>query len=133
MADVVTNQVLFNGQKFIAVKITNLSDASGETAVVKIDKSTLVNCFGVEPASLDLVDIWWSIKEMGVQLDWDHTAPDTIVILAPGQGYQDYSYRGNARDPKSTGGTGDILLTTIGAAADSSYTIEMTFKKAGSV
>ena len=41
MADAVTSQTILDGERLFIGKFTNLSDGTGETAVVKIDVSTL--------------------------------------------------------------------------------------------
>ena len=46
MADVVTTQILENGQRFAIVKFTNVSDGTGETGVVKVD-ATSTGPYGV--------------------------------------------------------------------------------------
>ena len=46
MADLVASQTLLDGERLFIGKYTNISDGSGETAVVKIDVTTLaVNAF----------------------------------------------------------------------------------------
>lgn len=130
MADTVDTIVVFNGQIRIGVRLYCKSDGTGETDVIKITKSTLVNSLGVEPASLDLEEVWWSINGFSsVQMQWDHTADDEIVILAQGNGFQSYAEKGNLRDPRSAGGTGNILLTSSGAVSGASYNLFLVFKK----
>ena len=41
MADAVTSQTLVDGEKTAIIKLTNISDGSGETAVKKVDVSAL--------------------------------------------------------------------------------------------
>ena len=41
MADAVTSQTLFDGDKHVVMKFTNISDGSGESAVKKVDVSEL--------------------------------------------------------------------------------------------
>ena len=59
-----------------------------------------------------------------VTLAWDHTTDDEIAVLS-GQSVIDWSSIGGNVDPQSTGGTGDILLTTDGGADGSSYDITL--------
>mgnify|MGYP006944226258 FL=1 len=51
--------------------------------------------------------------------------------MPTGTGYYNFGVGGGMADPKSTGYTGDIVLTTVGAAADATYdiTISLTKKK----
>jgi hypothetical protein len=59
---------------------------------------------------------------MTVRLDWDHTADDELATLG-GAGALDWSATGGIIDPRSTGGTGDILLTTNAASSGDTYDI----------
>lgn len=135
MADAVTSNVLSNGQVYYGIHLTNISDATGESAVVKVDKSTLLASDGAEPASLDIVSARWSIHGFtSVRILWDHTTDDTALVLA-GSGYDDFTGfdvdatpKGLA-DPRSSGGTGDILLTTDGSLAGATYDITLWLKK----
>ena len=58
-----------------------------------------------------------------VRLDWDATTDDEIAVLGQGQGSFDWTADGGLVDPASTGATGDIVLTTNGAASGATYTI----------
>lgn len=130
MADVVDTIVLANTINRYSVRLTNVSDATGESAVVKVDKSGLTGPLrGVEPGSLTLEEARWSIQGFtSVRLFWDHTADDEMMVLS-GQGYEDFRPQGGLRDPRSTGGTGDVLLTTAGAASGATYDITLHFRK----
>lgn len=130
MADVVDTRVLFNGTRKYSARFTNVSDATGESAVVKIDISTLIGPNGVDaPTAVKLTEVEWSIQGFtSVRLLWDHTTDDEIVVLAPGNGYASYEGVGGLMDPRSTGGTGDVLLTTAGAISGASYDITVVFE-----
>ena len=54
MADAVTTIVTNNGAKNYQARFTNISDGTGESAVIKIDKSTLVNEMGLSLQSSTL-------------------------------------------------------------------------------
>ena len=41
MVDVVTSQTIFDGERKAVMKFTNVSDGTGETAVLKVDVSAL--------------------------------------------------------------------------------------------
>lgn len=134
MADRVDTITVFSGKDKIVVRCLNVSDGSGESAIMKIDKSALVNWLGVEPAKLGLEQVQWSIQGFSsVELLWDHTADDEIIELAAGNGVRIMKnvpgMDANAMwDPGSAGGTGDVLLTTRGAVANATYDILMTFR-----
>ena len=130
MADAVTNKTILDGQSII-VHLTNISDGTGETNVVKIDRSTLL-VDGLEVSNLALKSARWCIQGMFyVKLSWDHTADDTAMVLS-GNGYEEYV--GSLKDPNTsvdtvTGAIGDVLLTTNGAVSGSSYDITLEFRK----
>lgn len=133
MADAVTTNVLFSGTKRYNVVLTNVSDGTGETNVVKIDKSTLTGPEGAEPGSIAIEYIEWDIQGFDyVKLAWDHTADDTALVLYGG-GLMDMTDRSKLIDPASAGGTGDLLLTTSGLGATFSYTIHLRCILKGSV
>jgi len=113
MPDAVTTNVQVNGARNYQATFTNISDGTGENGVIKIDKSTLTNWEGVEPAELSLLQAQWSINGFSsVRVLFDHTVDDVCIILGQGQGFQDFSQTSPINDPGSAGGTGDILFTT---------------------
>jgi hypothetical protein len=135
MADAVTTRVQVNGARNYEATFTNISDGTGESAVVKIDKSTLVNELGLEPDTLSIVRVSWSIQGFtSVRILFDHTTDDVVFICAAGNGYWEETMQGGPiRDPDTTGGTGDILFTTAGAVSGATYTITLQVRKVGSV
>jgi len=52
MADAVTTNTIFSGTKRLVERYTNISDGTGEAAVIKVDKSTLIGPDGTEPAKI---------------------------------------------------------------------------------
>ena len=131
MADLVDTYTLLDGRRHLVRRFTNISDGTGESDVVKVDISTLTGPDGANPPStLSIEYIQYSIQGFeAVRLEWDATTDDIIAVLA-GDGYMDFREHGGFHDPFSTGGTGDILLTTVGtAAANDTYDITIKFKK----
>lgn len=136
MADLVTTQILENGFRRLVMKFTNLSDGTGEAAVKKVDATS--NTFAVlgQPPGvhLKIVDVDYDLQNMSVRLLWDASTPTDIMILS-----QNSMSMGKALDqrggfqgfinPQAAGATGSILLTTVGAAANSSYTIILSMTK----
>lgn len=126
MADTVTSQIIAKGPRYSIVHLTNISDGTGESAVTKVDISTLDLGNGVAPTKTSVKEIQWSIQGFtAVQLYWDHTTDDTIAILAAGNGYSEFGMLGMLNDPGSAGGTGDVLLTTAGAVSGATYDITL--------
>lgn len=102
------------------VRLTNLCDGTGESAVVKVDKSATkasAGRLGIEKIDVNIYGFTY------VDLLFDHTADDLAVRLVPGHYSCDYSALGGIVDPESAGGTGDIVLTTAGNTANDYYDI----------
>lgn len=129
MADTVDTIVLNTGSKRLhCARFTNVSDATGESAVAKVDISTLTGPNGVAPRSTRVLEMSWTIQGFtSIRLLWDHTTDDEIAVLT-GSGYRDYTDFGGLSDPKSAGGTGDVLLTTAGAASGATYDIALVLE-----
>lgn len=125
MADAVDTIVLHSSSSYYAVRLLNKSDGTGESAVVKVDKSTLVGVDGKEPIALDIIRCSGTVFGANhVVLNWDHTTDDEALILN-GSFYHDYTEYGPLKDPRSAGDTGDLLLTTSGMAANGGYNIDL--------
>jgi hypothetical protein len=129
MADTVDVRPLFVGTRRVAYRFTNVSDGTGEAAVTKVDISTLVGPDGrAAPTRTVIEQIEWSIQGFtSVRLFWDHTTDDEIAVLS-GAGFKDFREVGGMVDPASAGDTGDIKLTTAGAAANATYDITLVMR-----
>lgn len=130
MADTVDTLVVFKGKRRQVYRFINISDGTGESAVVKIDKSTLVNTQGLEPGKLIVEEVQWTLQGFStVRLFWDHTTDDELLVLGPGQGFRLYPLDVQGLvDPGSSGGTGDILLTTAGNVSGATYDISIVIR-----
>ena len=104
--------------------------ANNETAAVKVDKSGLT--FGphgsAEPSGLSIMKITYDVGQ-DTDILWDHTTDDLAVSLYAGQGCLDFTDVGGIHDPKSAGGTGDIVLTTNAGAGANEYSIKLELRK----
>ena len=128
MADTVDSKVVFAGTKKYVMKFTNVSDGTGESAVVKVDISTLIGPNGVAPTAVKVLEILWSIQGFtSVRLLWDHTTDDEIAVLT-GTGYADFTGVGGLMDPRTSGGTGDIILTTANTTSGNTYDITLVIQ-----
>lgn len=124
MPDVVDTRVLESTPRRYVARFTNVSDATGESAVVKIDKSGLVDFAGREPHRLIIDYIKWSIQGFtSVRGLFDHDTDDEAFVLGTGTGERSFWGEGGLRDPLSSGGTGDLLFTTAGATSGNTYDI----------
>jgi hypothetical protein len=137
MADRVDTLDVFSGRDKLIRRISCLSDGTGETNVIKWDKSTFVNWSGLEPARGGLYMIQWSIQGFSsIELMWDHTTDDEAKTLAAGNGMWVVGQTpgldsGILWDPASAGQTGDLLLTSRGAIANASYDITLGIRYSG--
>jgi hypothetical protein len=129
MADTVTTNIVFGGastrlRKYI-VHLTCISDGTGESAVAKVTKANLLDVNGNAPTNLKISSIRWNTQGFTyIKLAWDHTAPDTAMVLNY-NGYDNFESFGFLRDPASAGGTGNLTLTSVGAVNTASYDITL--------
>lgn len=127
MADTVAVKTIFNSPKKLVVQLTSLSDGTGETNVVKVDKSTFTGLNGLEPSKFSIQKIEYDVTSMRVALSFDRTT-DVVFAVLQGQGQLNYQRSGGLVD-STTGDTGDILLTTAGHAAGDGYNIILHIRK----
>jgi hypothetical protein len=127
MADTVTATTVFDGSRKLVRHLTNLSDGTGESAVVKVDKSAFVGPNGLEPSQFAVEKISYDVSSMRVYLSFDRTSDVPIAVLQ-GQGCIDFTDIGGLHDT-GTGDTGDILLTTAGHASGDGYDITLHLRK----
>lgn len=129
MADVVTSQTVFDGEREAVMKFTNVSDGTGESAVVKVNVSALnANSRGQACNRVTLERIHVSINGMSVNILWDATADVPAFIAAPGVYTFDFT---KIQLPNNAGAgiTGNVLFTTIGASSGDTYTIVLEMVK----
>lgn len=119
-------KTMISGRNKLVINVTGTFGGADETDTVIIDKSTLVGPLQLakEPAAIRVDEITWSVSPEfdNILLEWDHTTDD-IVDYYSGQGYMDYRPYGGKNDPRSAGGTGDLVLTSLGGAAGGSYSL----------
>tara|TARA_B100000900_G_scaffold397723_1_gene398382 strand:- start:977 stop:1381 length:405 start_codon:yes stop_codon:yes gene_type:complete len=132
MADAVTSQTLFDGDKHVVMKFTNISDGTGESAVKKVDVSALnSDIYGNTCSSVAIEKIWWQCIGMKVRLFFDASSDKFIIELGENQsGFHDYSeFGGITNNAAASGKTGDIDFTTIGHSSADTYTIILKMRK----
>lgn len=127
MADAVTSQTLFDGTGKIVMKFTNISDGTGEAAVLKVDVSTLT------PAAdeVRIEKIIYSTAGMSVDILWDATT-DVLAWHIPADRTGEFCFGKEfpIRNNAGSGKTGDIMFTTIGHSSGDRYTIVLEMRKA---
>jgi hypothetical protein len=127
MADTVSSEVVFSGLTRYALRMTNICDGTGESGVTKVDISTLTGT----PTYTALEEVSWDVQGFtSVRLYWDHNTDDIIDIFS-GRGARSYRELGYLFDPRTAGGTGDILLTTAGNTSGATYDITLVLQLRG--
>jgi len=130
MADAVTSQTLIDQDRVAIMKFTNISDGTGESAVLKVDVSALSAPAGKVCSGVSIVRVYASTSGMGVDILWDATTDVVALTLAENQSYE-YVFDdfGGIWNNSGAGKTGDIRFTTIGAASGDRYTIVLYMTK----
>ena len=131
MADTVASQTIDDGPKYAVIKLTNVSDGTGESAVTKVDVSGLASSAnGVACTGATIQKIWWQCTGMKVSILFDATSDVLAIQLGENQsGYHDYTSFGGLSNNAGSGKTGDIKFTTVGHSSGDTYTIILYLKK----
>ena len=125
MADAVTSQTILDGERLFIAKFTNISDGTGETAVLKIDVSTLnPNSFGLACNGVKINKIYGTTHGMEVRILWDATTDQFAWQIPQNSNYlMDLSSFGGIPNNAGAGKTGDVLFTTADASSGDMYSI----------
>lgn len=125
MVDNVTTQTILDGERLVIQKFTNISDGTGEAAVVKVDVSTLSpNSFGVACTGVKINKIWSAAHGMEVRILWVATTNLLAwAVTSNGPYLMDFSSFGGISNNTGAGKTGDIAFTTHDQTAGDIYTI----------
>jgi len=125
MADAVNSQTLFDGDSQAVMKFNNVSDGTGETAVLKVDVSTLkANYAGVNIRRIEA-----SVNGMSVNILWDATTDVSAFIVSPGMYTFNFDTTAILGNNAGAGNTGDINFTTVGASSGDTYSITLQMIK----
>ena len=130
MADIVSIQTVADtaGVKFV-VKMTNISDGTGESNVKKIDASETT--FMTEDGTKKVSKIWYSVNTVNthsaVELVWDGATQSTALVLG-GNGFWNLRDNGNEILNNATTPTGDVMLNTKNFTKGDNYTIIVEFR-----
>ena len=132
MADAVASQIIVDGSSFVAIKLTNISDGTGETAVTKVDVSALEadSRTGLSCTDVNIERIWWQCIGMKVRILFDADTDVMAIELGENQsGNHDYSIFGGLTNNAGTAKTGDVKFTTVGASSGDTYTVILYLRK----
>lgn len=144
MALAVTDQILLDDADNTVVRLTCISDGSGdEVNVKKVNIATVLkNRFGKQPASFNIEQIRWAMQGFTyVQLIFDRTVSPATAYVLNNNGYDDGRGRDHGvvnmqklagtSDPNAAAGDGkgSILLTSAGDVAGATYDITLWLSK----
>ena len=132
MADAVATQTIQDDAKTAIFRFTNVSDGTGESAVVKIDVSSLAPdpMTNAACSSVTLQKIYYTTIGMGVKVFFD---ADTDVLAwqlnADWTDTLDFSDFTGIPNNSGSGKTGDIAFTTVGHSSGDVYNIVIQVSK----
>jgi hypothetical protein len=138
MADAVTTQVLKDHASAWAVKLTNISDGTGEVNVKKVTANSLIATNGDNSTQrLTITKLFWSVGagtssllSPRVTILWNGASSNTVAVTLTGSGYWDLVTGGQSPlINNANNATGDILLSTVGFTANAAYTVILEGKK----
>jgi len=131
MADSVTSQTLLDGERLAIMKFTNISDGTGETAVTKVNVSTLTAsnsgkaCTGVTVTKITSV-----CHGMEVRMYWDASTDVPFFLSTINTNYEnDFSNFGGITNNAGTGKNGNIVFSTVDASSGDTYTVVLEMVK----
>lgn len=131
MADTVISTKLKDHASAWAFALTNESDGTGETNVLKVNANTLIASTGGGSQRLSVNKVSWTISGANskVKLMWGGTGANTFAILT-GTGTFDLVTNFTSPFVNTTANTtGDIYLSTLGFTSGATYTVVMEGKK----
>ena len=130
MTDAVASQTLMDGPRNCAMKFTNISDGTGESAVLKVDVSGLETYQGLTCTGVTIERVEYTTDGMSVSILWDASTDVLAVKLPQNQsGTFDFRKIGGLKNNSGTGKTGDVLLTTVGHTSGDSYMVILHMRK----
>jgi len=123
MADVVTSQTLFDNERTAVMKFTNISDGTGESAVLKVDVSALnPSASGSACDRVTVIKIYIANHGMEVRMFWDASTDVPFFLSSSGATQSlDFTGFGGITNNGGSGVTGDIVFSTADASSGDTY------------
>jgi len=111
------------------VIINGISDGSDELADdILVDISGLQGMTGQECKKTSIEYMSWDITGLTTfQVDFDRSPKERIAVLS-GQGNEDFSCNPLSDSGEEGDGTGDIIATSTGAAANDTFMLRLIFR-----
>jgi len=131
MADAVTSQTLLDGERLAIMKFTNISDGTGETAVTKVNVSTLTpSASGKACTGVTVNKITSVCHGLEVRMYWDATTDVPFFLSTINTNYEnDFSRFGGITNNAGTGKNGNIVFSTSDSTAGDTYTVVLEMVK----
>lgn len=118
-------QTLQDGPRNLVVKLTGTMDATNFSAALAID----VSSYDPAPTKVRIDKIEWVMTDaVEAQLFWDATT-DVLITNLSDQGIHHFRDIGGLQNNAGSGVTGDILITSTGAAVGAYMTITLYMVK----
>ena len=132
MADAVTSQTLIDGARTTVMAFTNVSDGNGESAVAKVDASSLQGMAGPGGSSVStdirISQVWYSVDGMNVDILWN-ASTNVLALSLFSDGHLDFRSFGGLQNNAASGRDGDILFTTRNHSSGDTYSIILELTK----
>jgi len=120
------------GIKRAIIKITAISDATGETNVIKVNRSELRVPAGTVPSKLVVEKIQYMVHGLTVKIAWSYDSEQVIAYLNGGVAADSAAgklcWEMDGLVPATDTGEGDIVVTTTNASSGDTYDITMTVR-----
>jgi hypothetical protein len=131
MADAVTSQTLFDGERLAIMKFTNISDGTGETTVTKVDVATLSpNNYGKACTGVTVTKITSVCHGLEVRMFWDASTDVPFFLSTINTNYEnDFSKIGGITNNAGSGKNGNILFSTSDQSSGDTYTVVLEMVK----
>lgn len=130
MVDAVTTQTLFQGDKQVIMKFTNVSDGTGETNVVKVNVANLAKYQGASCVAVQIDKIYAMTHGMELRLNWEASTPQVIMTVPQNvMNTMTFDEFGGIDNNAGAGKTGNITFTTVDHSAGDMYTIILVMRK----
>ena len=131
MADAVTSQTLLDGERLAIMKFTNISDGTGETAVTKVNVSSLARSgSGQACTGVSVIKITSVCHGMEVRMYWDATTDVPFFMSTINTNYcNDFSNFGGITNNAGAGKNGNIVFSTADQTNGDTYTVVLEMIK----
>jgi len=131
MADAVTSQTLLDGERLAVMKFTNISDGTGETAVTKVNVSSLTASGSGKACTGVIVNKITSVCHgLEVRMYWDASTDVPFFLSTINTNYQnDFTDIGGITNNAGTGKNGNIVFSTSDASSGDTYTVVLEMIK----